>query len=287
MQATLRTSGAESFSAAANIFLGQTEAPLLVKPFLKDMTRSEIMAVMTGGFATVAGGVLAAYVGMLMGNFPDIAGHLLAASVMSAPASLVFAKIMLPETEHPVTLTTKRIDVEITDTNVFDAASRGTSDGLYLSLNVAAMLIAFVALIAFLNWMLAAIGGAIGVADLSLDRIFAVIFSPFAFMLGVPWEDAPAIGSLLGIKTALNEFVAYLQLADYLQEGVIKNSKSVIIATYALCGFANFASIGVQIGGLSALAPTRRQDFAVIGFKAMIAGILACFQTAAIAGILL
>lgn len=287
MQFTLKTSGAESFSTAANIFLGQTEAPLLVKPFLKDMTKSEIMAVMTGGFATIAGGVLAAFVGMLMGNFPDIAGHLMAASVMSAPASLVFAKMMLPETEVPITMSTKKIDVEITDTNVFDAASRGTSDGLYLCLNVGAMLVAFVAIIAFINWVLGGFGALIGMTSLSLDQIFAFIFSPLAFLLGVPWEDAPIIGSLLGIKTTINEFVAYLQLSDYLQDGVLKNSKSVIIATYALCGFANFASIGVQIGGLSALAPSRRHDFASVGFKAMIAGTLACLQTAAIAGIIL
>lgn len=286
MQATLKTSGAESFSAAANIFLGQTEAPLLVKPFLKDMTKSEIMAVMTGGFATVAGGVLAAYVGMLYSNFPDIAGHLLAASVMSAPASLVFAKIILPETEVPMTLSANKIHVKMTDTNVFDAASRGTSDGLYLALNVGAMLIAFVAIIAFVDWLLGGVGSMFGMTNLSLDRIFAFIFSPFAFVLGVPWEDAPFVGSLLGVKTAVNEFVAYLQLSDGLQIGTLKHSKSAIIATYALCGFANFASIGVQIGGLSAMAPSRRHDFAAIGFKAMIAGTLACFQTAAIAGIL-
>lgn len=287
MQKTLKTSGAESFSTAANIFLGQTEAPLLVKPFLKDMTRSEIMAVMTGGFGTIAGGVLAAFVGMLMGVFPDIAGHLMAASVMSAPASLVIAKIMVPETEVPMTLTNGKIDVEITDTNVFDAASRGTSDGLFLCLNVGAMLIAFVAIIAMFNWMLGGIGGVFGFSGLSLDQIFAFVFSPVAFLLGVPWVDAPIIGSLLGVKTTINEFVAYLQLSDYLQDGVIKSSKSVIIATYALCGFANFASIGVQIGGLSALAPSRRHDFAALGFKAMIAGTLACLQTAAIAGIIL
>lgn len=287
MQVTLKCSGAESFSAAANIFLGQTEAPLLVKPFLKDMTKSEIMTIMTGGFATVSGGVLAAFVGMLVGDFPDIAGHLLAASVMSAPASLVFSKMMLPETEIPKTLNAKSIEVEITDTNVFDAASRGTSDGLQLALNVAAMLIAFVAVIAFINWMLGGFGALIGLASLSLGKIFAFMFSPVAFLLGVPWEDAPAIGNLLGVKTTVNEFVAYLQLADNLETGLIKHSKSVIIAAYALCGFANFASIGVQIGGLSALAPSRRHDFAKIGFRAMIAGVLACMQTAAIAGILL
>jgi len=287
MQYTLKTSGAESFSTAANIFLGQTEAPLLVKPFIKNMTKSEIMAVMSGGFATVSGGVLVAFVGMLVAHFPDIAGHLLAASVMSAPASLVIAKIMVPETEVPLTLTTRKIEVEITDTNVFDAATRGTSDGLYLCINVAAMLIAFVALIAFFNWILGSIGGMFGAPDLSLDLIFSFFFSPFAFLLGVPWEDATSVGKLLGLKTAINEFVAYLNLADLLNNGAFKNPKSVVIATYALCGFANFASIGVQIGGLSAIAPTRRQDFAALGFRAMVAGTFACLLSAAIAGILL
>lgn len=287
MQATLRCSGAESFSAAANIFLGQSEAPLLVRPFLATMTRSEIMAVMTGGFATVSGAVLAAFVGMLVGDFPDIAGHLLAASVMSAPASLVFAKLLIPETKIPETLSASNIKVEIEEKNVLDAASKGTSDGLHLALNVGAMLIAFIALISMLNWVLSGVGLILNISDLSLDKIFAFVFSPFAYVLGVPWEDAPAVGSLLGLKTAVNEFVAYLQLADYLQLGLIKNSKSVIIATYALCGFANFASIGIQIGGLSALAPSRRHDFAALGFKAMIAGTLACLQTAAIAGIIL
>lgn len=287
MQYSFKTSGAESFSTAANIFLGQTEAPLLVKPFLKDMTKSEIMAVMTGGFATVSGGVLAAFVGMLAVNFPDIAGHLLAASVMSAPATLVIAKMMIPETEVPLTMTTKKIEVEITDANVFDAASKGTADGLFLCLNVAAMLVAFVAIIAFVNWFLGGLGSFFGMPNLSLDQVFALAFSPFAFLLGVPWEDAPLIGNLLGVKTAINEFVAYLQMGDLMDQGIIKNPKSIIIATYALCGFANFSSIGVQIGGLSALAPTRRHDFAAIGFRAMIAGTLASLQTAAIAGMMI
>jgi CNT family concentrative nucleoside transporter len=287
MEKTLGSSGTESFSAAANIFLGQTESPLLIKPFLKTLTQSEIMAVMTGGFATVAGGVLAAFVGMLVADFPDVAGHLIAASVMSAPASLVIAKIMIPETEKSLTLSAKHITVEINDSNAFDAASRGTSEGLSLCLNVGAMLIAFVALIALVNWILASLGGIVGVLDLSLDKIFAFIFAPFAYLLGVPWADAFVVGKLLGMKTAINEFVGYLQLSELLHNGGIKHAKSVIIATYALCGFANFSSIGIQIGGLSALAPSRRHDFARIAFRAMIAGTLACFQTAAIAGILL
>jgi CNT family concentrative nucleoside transporter len=287
MQTTLRCSGAESFSASANIFVGQTEAPLLIKPFLANMTRSEIMAIMTGGFATVSGGVLAAFVGMLVSEFPDIAGHLIAASVMSAPASLVLAKMMLPETETPKTMSAKDINVENTDSNMFDAATRGTSEGMHLALNVAAMLIAFVAIIAFSNWILGGIGSLFGFQGLSLDQIFATLFAPFAYLLGVPWEDAAAVGNLLGLKTAVNEFVSYLQLSEYLQSDFIKHDKSVVIAVYALCGFANFASIGVQIGGLSAMAPSRRQDFARIGLRAMVAGTLASLQTAAIAGMLL
>lgn len=287
MHRTMGTSGAETFSAAANIFVGQTEAPLLIKPFLANMTNSEIMAIMTGGMATVAGGVMAAYVGMLMGYFPDIAGHILAASVMSAPASLVMAKIMIPETGIPETLKTSGVKVEHQSANLLDAISRGTSDGLQLMLNVGAMLIAFIALISMVNWIIGGIGDLAGLTGVSLEMIFSSAFAPLAFVLGVPWEDAGNIGNLLGTKTVLNELVAYLELADYLRDGTLTSGKSVIIATYALCGFSNFSSIGIQIGGLSALAPSRRADFAKIGLRAMIAGSLACFQTAAIAGILL
>jgi CNT family concentrative nucleoside transporter len=286
MQVTLKCSGAESFSAAANIFVGQTEAPFLVKPFIANMTRSEIMAIMTGGFATVSGGVLAAFVGMLVADFPDIAGHLLAASVMSAPASLVLAKIMVPETANFGDLSAKNIKIAMDDINAFDATTRGASDGLSLALNVGAMLIAFIAIISLFNWLIGGVGSFVGIENLSLQKIFAFIFAPFAYILGVPWEDASVIGNLLGLKTVVNEFVAYLQLSDYLHNGLIKNTKSAVIATYALCGFANFASIGIQIGGLASLAPSRRQDFAKLGFRAMIAGTLACLQTAAIAGII-
>ncbi len=286
MQVTLKCSGAESFSAAANIFVGQTEAPFLVKPFIANMTRSEIMAIMTGGFATVSGGVLAAFVGMLVADFPDIAGHLLAASVMSAPASLVLAKIMVPETANFGDLSAKNIKIAMDDINAFDATTRGASDGLSLALNVGAMLVAFIAIISLFNWLIGGMGSFVGIENLSLQRIFAFIFAPFAYILGVPWEDASAIGNLLGLKTVVNEFVAYLQLSDYLHNGLIKNTKSAVIATYALCGFANFASIGIQIGGLASLAPSRRQDFAKLGLRAMIAGTLACLQTAAIAGII-
>lgn len=286
MQVTLKCSGAESFSAAANIFVGQTEAPFLVKPFISSMTKSEIMAIMTGGFATVSGGVLAAFVGMLVADFPDIAGHLLAASVMSAPASLVLAKMIVPETTSFADLSAKNIKIAMDDVNAFDATTRGASDGLSLALNVGAMLVAFIAIISLFNWLIGGLGGLIGISDLNLQTIFAFIFAPFAYILGVPWEDASAIGNLLGLKTVINEFVAYLQLSDYLHNGIIKNTKSAVIATYALCGFANFASIGIQIGGLASLAPNRRQDFAKLGFRAMVAGTLACLQTAAIAGII-
>lgn len=287
MRRTMRASGAESFSAAANIFVGQTEAPLLVKPFLSNMTKSEIMAIMTGGFANVSGGIMAAYVAVLMGYFPDIAGHLLAASIMSAPASLVFAKIMIPETGKPETLNSAGVVVEKQDTNLLDAAARGTTDGLSLALNVGAMLIAFIALIAFFNWLLGDIAYYMGYPGLSLQIIFSKLFAPLAWLLGVPWSDAPLVGSLLGTKTVVNELVAYLQMAGDIKVGAFEHGKSVIIATYALCGFANFSSIGIQVGGLSTMAPGRRTDFAKLGLRAMIAGSLTSFQTAAMAGMLL
>lgn len=297
MQRAMGTSGAESLAAAANIFVGQTEAPLVVRPFLPKMTRSELMALMTGGFATVAGGVLAAYVGMLEGSFPDIAGHLVAASVMSAPASLVMAKIMVPETEVPETRDGARIVVERTDANVIDAAARGTSEGLQLALNVGAMLIAFTALIPLINWLLQLPSFGFDVlgldaardafAVLSMERVLGWVFAPLAFLLGVPWDDAAVVGGMLGTKTVINEFVAYLQLASALQDGQLAHGKSVIITTYALCGFSNFASIGIQLGGLSVIAPERRKDLADLGIRAMIGASLACFMTAAVAGMLL
>lgn len=287
MRRTMRASGAESFSAAVNIFVGQTEAPLLVKPFLANMTKSEIMAIMTGGFANVSGGIMAAYVAVLMGYFPDIAGHLLAASIMSAPASLVFAKIMVPETGKPETLDSSGVVVEKQDANILDAAARGTSDGLSLALNVGAMLISFIALIAFFNWGITAVASYFGYPELTLQFIFAKLFAPLAWLLGVPWADAPLVGSLLGTKTLVNELVAYLQMAGDIKISAFQHGKSVIIATYALCGFANFSSIGIQVGGLSTMAPGRRTDFAKLGLRAMIAGSLTSFQTAALAGMLL
>jgi concentrative nucleoside transporter, CNT family len=299
MVRTMRTSGAETLSAAGNIFLGQTEAPLLIKPYIAKMTMSELMAVMTGGFATVAGGVMAAYVGLLIFYFPDIAGHLMAASVMSAPAALVFAKMIWPETEEPATRGQLRVQVEKVDANVIDAAARGAGEGLHLAFNVGAMLLAFIALIALFNALIGWIGGvtqltalfqnigwlAAGQA-LSLEALLGWILAPLAWVMGVPWSDAPAIGTLLGIKTVVNEFVGYLQLSALLAGDTELSPRSVVIATYALCGFANFSSIAIQIGGIGGIAPSRRSDLARIGLRAMIAGTLAAFMTATIAGIL-
>jgi concentrative nucleoside transporter, CNT family len=297
---TMRTSGAETLSAAGNIFLGQTEAPLLVKPFVARMTRSELMAVMTGGFATVAGGVMAAFVGMLVFYVPDIAGHLLAASVMSAPAALVFAKIMVPESEVPETTGRLTLDIERPDANIIDAAARGAGEGLSLAFNVGAMLLAFIALIALVNSLLGVIGEWTGLTTLlqqwnwlaldqrlNLESILGWIFAPLAWVMGVPWQDATTVGGLLGIKTAVNEFVGYLRLSELLGEGSPLAPRSIIIATYALCGFANFSSIAIQIGGLGGIAPGRRSDLARLGLRAMIGGTLAAFMTATVAGMII
>ncbi len=278
MQRSLRTSGAESLSAAANIFLGQTEAPLVVRPYLPNMTMSELMAVMVGGFATVSGSVLAAYV-----RFGIDPGHLLAASVMSAPAALMIAKIIEPEREIPRTLTGAVHDTERTTRNVIDAAAAGASDGLHLALNVGAMLLAFLALVAMLNWGLAQGGALVGV-DLSLKTMLSWLFAPIAWCLGADASDLGQVGSLLGTKIALNEFVAYIELGHLKH---ILSERSFAIATYALCGFANFGSIGIQIGGISALAPERRGDLAKLGLKAMFGGAIASWITACVAGILL
>ncbi|MBN2723328.1 MAG: NupC/NupG family nucleoside CNT transporter [Deltaproteobacteria bacterium] len=271
----LGTSGAESLSAAANIFMGQTEAPLMVKPYVEKMTRSELMTLMTGGMATVSGGVLAAYVGMGVD-----AGHLIAASVMSAPAAIIFAKIIVPETETPLTVNVTNIEIEITDQNPLDAAARGAHEGMFLALNVAAMLIAFIAFVAMFNYFLA-------LAGTSMEQILGFIMRPFAFLMGVPWEEAGKVGTLLGEKTVLNEFVAYKHLGELSASNTPLSSKSTVIATYALCGFANFASIAIQLGGISGIAPSRRGEIASLGLKAMIAGTFASFITANIAALLL
>ncbi|HUG42243.1 MAG TPA: nucleoside transporter C-terminal domain-containing protein [Longimicrobiales bacterium] len=299
MMRTMRTSGAETLSAAGNIFVGQTEAPLMIKPFVERMTMSELNAVMTAGFATVAGGVMAAYVGLLVAHFPDIAGHLLAASVMSAPAALVVAKLMYPEREEPVTRSSLKVTVESPDANVIDAAARGASEGLTLALNVGAMLLAFIAIIALLNALIALVAGWTGLdglliatgalapgQHLTLEAMLGWILAPLAWLMGVPWGDAVEVGSLLGIKTVANEFVAYLQLSAMLAGGADLSPRSIVIATYALAGFANFSSIAIQIGGIGGIAPSRRSDLSRLGLRAMIGGSLAAFLTATIAGIL-
>jgi CNT family concentrative nucleoside transporter len=284
MQRTMRTSGAESLSAAANIFVGQTEAPLVVRPFVERMTRSELMAVMTAGFATVAGGVMAAYVSFLR-DIPGIAGHLVTASLLSAPAALAIAKIMVPEDGEPETAGTLEIKVEKTDRNVIEAAANGAATGVKLAINVAAMLIAFVGLIALVDFGLGLIPT--GGDPLTLSRIFGWVFAPLAFAMGIPWEEAPVVGRLLGEKIVLTEFIAYINLGGIMSGPNPLSPRSAIIASYALCGFANFASIGIQLGGIGGIAPSRMGDLAALGLRAMIGGSLAAFMTATIAGILL
>ena len=286
MQKTLRTSGAETLSASGNIFLGQTEAPLLIKPFVPTMTRSELNTVMVGGFATVAGGVLAAYVGMLRGWFPDIAGHLLAASVMNAPAGLYLSKILMPETETPVTKGSLRMEVEKPGVNVIEAAAGGAGQGMQLALNVGAMLMAFVALVALLNYLLGWLGGFVGQEGLTLQLVLGQVLRPIAWVMGVPWSETAYVGGLVGIKVVLNEFVAYAQFASQLAADVELSPRSMVILTYALLGFANFSSIAIQIGGIGGLAPERRSEIARYGLRAMIAGNLAAFTSASIAGML-
>lgn len=280
------TSGAESLSASANIFVGQTEAPLLIRPYVDGMTQSELMAVMTGGFATIAGGVLAAYVGLLSGRFPDIAGHLIAASVMSAPAALVMSKLMFPETETSLTAGEVKVEVERPWVNLIDAAAEGAAAGLKLALTVGAMLLAFIGLIALVNAGLVKVGGWFGHPELTMEWILGLLFRPLAWVMGVPWKECGAVGSLLGIKTVVNEFVGYVRMGEMIDAGQL-SPRSQIIATYALCGFSNFSSIAIQIGGIGGIAPDRKGDLARLGLRAMVAGSLACFQTATIAGLLI
>lgn len=272
MRRVMRASGAESLNVAASIFMGQTEAPLTIRPYLPRMTESELMTVMTSGMAHISGGIMAAYI-----LFGIEAQHLLTAVIMTAPGTLMMSKIFVPETQLPETMGTVRLEIERTDVNVIDAAGRGTGEGLALALNVGAMLISFLALIALVNAIL-------GLAHLSLQQIFGWVFAPVAWSMGVPWRDAPTIGNLLGTRMALNEFVAYSQLGPLKP---VLDPRSFTIATFALCGFANFSSIGIQIGGIGALAPTRRHDLARLGLRAMFAGTLANFITATIAGFLL
>jgi len=278
MRRFMKASGAESLNVAASIFMGQTEAPLTIRPFLPRLTESELMTVMTAGMAHISGGVMAAYI-----LFGVEAQHLLTAVIMTAPGTLMMAKLFVPETAEPETMGTVKLAIQQTDVNVIDAIGRGTGEGLHLALNVGAMLISFLALVALLNAGLGLIGQALGI-ELSLQLILGWVFAPVAWALGVPWRDAATVGNLLGTRMVLNEFVAYSQLGPL--KGVL-DPKSFTIATFALCGFANFSSIGIQIGGIGALAPERRHDLARLGLRAMLAGTFANFLTATIAGMLL
>jgi concentrative nucleoside transporter, CNT family len=278
MMKVMKTSGAESMSAAANIFAGQTEAPLVVKPFVATMTRSELMALMTGGMATIAGGVLAAYVGLGID-----AGHLLAASVMSAPAALLCAKLLVPETEVSETEGSAEIKLEKTASNIIDAAAEGASEGVKLAINVGGMLLVFIALIALLNGMIGGLGGLVGFPELSLEWITGRLFAPVAFLMGIPWEECMQAGVLLGKKLVVNEFVAYLDLQ---QMSANLSPRTVTIMTYALCGFSNFGSIAIQLGGIGTMAPNRRKDLASLGLKSLLGGTIACLMTACIAGLM-
>ena len=294
----MRVSGAETTSVCASVFIGQTEAPLTVRPYIPKMTESELITMMIGGMAHIAGGVLAAYVGMLGGGDPEqqafYAKHLLAASIMAAPATLVVAKLLIPETGTPLTRGTVKMEVEKTSSNIIDAAAAGAGDGLKLALNIGAMLLAFIALIALINAPLTWFGDITGLAaaigkPTDLATIFGYLLAPIAWVIGVPWQDATTVGSLIGQKVVINEFVAYLQLAGIVNgqtPGVTLTDEGRLIATYALCGFANFSSIAIQIGGIGGLAPERRSDLARFGLRAVLGGTIATLMTATIAGVL-
>lgn len=288
----MRVSGGESLSVAANVFVGQTEAPLVVRPYISSMTQSELLTMMVGGMATIAGGVLAAYVGLLGGGDPELqvfyAKHLLSASIMAAPATVVIAKILVPETEQSQTMGEIKIKVEKTAYNVIEAAASGASDGWKLALNVGAMILAFLALIAMIDWPLGWIGEITGLnaamgQSLSLSLILGYLLAPIAWLIGVPGQDVVTIGSLIGQKVVANEFVAYVNLGAVSDQ---LTDKGRLIATYALCGFANFSSIAIQIGGIGGLAPERKSDLAKFGLRAVMGGSLATMMTATIAGVL-
>jgi concentrative nucleoside transporter, CNT family len=294
----MRVSGAETLSVCANAFIGQTEAPLVVKPYIAKMTKSELLTLMIGGMATIAGGVLGAYVLMLGGGDPAqqaiFAKHLITASIMAAPATLVIAKILVPETGQPLTLGTVRVEIEQTTANVIDAAASGAGDGLRLALNVGAMLLAFIALIALINAPLTWFGEVTGLAGwmgrpTDLAALLGIVLAPIAWLIGVPWADAQVVGGLIGTKVVLNEFVAYANLGEILAgnvEGVALSPQATLIATYALCGFANFSSIAIQIGGIGGLAPERRSELARFGLLAVLGGSIATLMTATIAGVI-
>ena len=279
MEKTMKTSGAETLSVSANIFIGQTESPILIRPFIATMTNSELTAVMTGGFATAAGSVLALYV-IWLDSIPGIAGHLLAASIMSAPASLVIAKIIYPETKK--SLKPKKVDFNTLkkDENIMDAIGKGATDGLKLAANVAAMLIAFVSIVTMTNYIFELF------FSNTLQEIMGLIFKPLAWTMGIPWEEAKIVGTLMAEKIILTELIAYSNLSKIIENDLI-SERTAIISSYALCGFANFSSIGIQLGGLGTMAPSRKKDLSKIAFKAMIGGALASWLTATIAGILI
>ena len=280
---TMGTSGAESLAAVADIFVGMTEAALVVRPYLERMTRSELFAMMTVGMATVAGSVMLAYIGMLG---PGYAGHLATASLLSAPAGLLLAKVMVPETGTPETASLARAPTLIPSVNVSDAAAQGAIAGLRLAAYVGALLVAFVAMVAMLNDLLAFAGALVGFPDLTLQRVLGWVLAPLAWLMGVPWQDAARVGSLLGIKTVLNEFLAYQELGALIQAGALA-PRSAVIASYALCGFANFGSLAILLGGIGGLAPARRPDVARFGLLSILSGSLANFMTACVAGIFL
>ena len=278
MEKTMKTSGAETLSISANIFVGQTEAPILIRPYISLMTKSELMAVMVGGFATVAGSVMALYVTWL-NNIPDIAGHLLAASVMSAPAALMVAKIIYPETKSLKTINSNKINLKSNDNNIVDAVGRGATEGLKLAANVAAMLIAFISMVAMINFVL-------GLLGTSMQEILGLLFKPLAWTMGIPWKDAEVVGTLMGEKIVLTELIAFRDLSDYVTKNILSD-RSIIITSYALCGFANFGSIGIQLGGIGSMAPERKKDLSRIVFKAMLGGAIASWLTASIVGIII
>jgi CNT family concentrative nucleoside transporter len=307
MAKVMGTSGAESLSCTANIFVGQTEAPLMIKPFIKGMTKSEILTIMVGGMATISGGVMAAYIQILGNSYANIHGlpldqarqlfatQLLGASVMAAPAAMLISKIMFPETSEPETKGTVKVKIEKNASNFIESASNGASDGLSLALNIGAMLIAFIALIALVNYVLQGIGNITGWnaslqaaygQPLNFQLILGWILQFLAVGIGVPWKDALNFGSLLGTKVVLNEFVAYLEMGKMIAANTLTSPKGIMMATYALCGFANFSSIAIQIGGLGPLAPNKKSDIASLGIKAVIGGSLATLMTATLAGML-
>jgi len=307
MAKTMGTSGAESLSCTANIFVGQTEAPLMIKPYVKGMTKSEILTIMVGGMATIAGGVMAAYIQILGQSYSQalnipldearhlFATHLLGASVMAAPAALVISKILFPETTEPETKGNVKVNIEKNASNAVEAAAVGAGDGLTLALNVGAMLIAFIALIALVNYILQGVGDVIGINEtlkaaygqpLNFQLLIGLVLQFLAAGIGVPWHDSLHFGSLIGTKIVLNEFVAYLDMGRLIEAKALVNEKAVFMATYALCGFANFSSIAIQIGGIGPLAPNSKSDIAGLGIKAVIGGSLATLTTATLAGIL-